>query len=414
MEMKVETIISPWRTSFLSRFSANQQLILDVAGMVLIIGCVSWLFRRSDPAWLDVNPSPWLLIPLLSGFRYGFREGMTAALVGAACSVLLTCLTNQANVFTLLSGNAIHYTSYLAAGGVAGFARNLLTDRTPELENEIRLLQAELNRKGAALSLLRENEVQLKQSLLLHNADFASLSDELVRIFKIRDDKEAIPEVLLLLQKTFGVLAGAIYIESKPGKLNRVAVIEDEEFELPESLGTGEKMLALALRRKKLVTCRHLWDQTSPNRKARYLAVVPVSCGKAYLVIRRMKLESISWDNFGRIETVLNYWMGGRCIETQPVSKTEFDQALESAIKLRDDFGVPGHVIQFGGTGAIAHHAAKLNMPGYYSTIGEDLCVIVMEGKKEARAFGETIATSLPSPPAKYDILSLDALHGKK
>lgn len=399
------------KVSILQQIFRIRHLFFDVMTMVLVIGGVSLFLRRFDPAWLQINPSPWLLIPLLIGFRYGFWPGINAGAIAAISSGILALLVEQGGIFSVFAKHAVHYASFLGVGGVAGFARYLLTDRTSELEQKLAVLEEDLQRKDSALSLYRENEIQLKQSLLLHNAEFVSLSDELVEILKIQDDKESVSRLLAMLQNGFGIFSCAIYVGKDAKSLQRVAVAGSEEA-LPDTVKSREPMIHLAQQKNAMVTCKHLWDSGAGNTDSPYLAVIPMGGVKSLLVIHRMKLESINWDNFGRIESILNYWGGGRG-RSHRVEEGEFNRALDTAIKLRDDLGVPGYVVQFEKNNAVADSVANLAMPGYYSELASKLCVIVLDGKNSAASFGDKVARSLNDPSMKYDILTLESAQNR-
>lgn len=407
--MKTGAKTSVDRSTPLARFFLNRYLILDTVLIGLLIGVPSWMFRRADPAWYDFNPSPWLLVPLLIGFRYGFWKGISAGIVAGVVTALLVCLPNVENIPGLIAENAVHYASYLGVGGFAGFARHLILDRVPDLERENELLKNELSRNHAALALFRENEILLKQSLLLHNAEFVSLSDELEKLLLIKDDQSALENLMGLMESRFSILAGGLYIEKQTGRLDRIAATSGSEGEMPGSIKSKDSMVALAMKSKRLVTCRDLWDVASVKSNSPFLAVIPVGGGKAYLAIRRMKLSAITWDNFGRLEALLTYWMCNRDAQGQVVDKRDFDRALENAITLRDDFGVPGYVVQFKGSKNVTETVSQMAFSGYYSEMGAQLCVIVMEGKNGAAAFGEKIKDKIKGVTVQYEVLSLES-----
>ncbi|MEY4199785.1 MAG: hypothetical protein RLZZ265_1525, partial [Verrucomicrobiota bacterium] len=49
-----------------------------IAGLLLI---VNGFFAPRDFGWLHLHPTPWLLLPVLMGCRYGFGSGMAGAAV---------------------------------------------------------------------------------------------------------------------------------------------------------------------------------------------------------------------------------------------------------------------------------------------------------------------------------------------
>ena len=181
------------------------------------------------------------MLPLVIGFRYGFWQGVIAALFGVGSSLILGSIAGDRPFHQIFTDHVFHYLAFPGVAGLAGFARYLLGDATAELEKEVRLLKEEHLRKDAALSLYRENEILLKQSLLLHNAEFVSVTDEMLELFQEESDEKTGLRLLKLLSRNFGLLAGGFYEHSNNEELTRIAVSPGEEDELPLSLDRKEK-----------------------------------------------------------------------------------------------------------------------------------------------------------------------------
>ncbi len=65
-----------------------KSIALDAAVVAAAIVGANLLFDRAHPGWTNLNPSPYLLLPLLLGGRYGFLPGILAGLTASALIVL--------------------------------------------------------------------------------------------------------------------------------------------------------------------------------------------------------------------------------------------------------------------------------------------------------------------------------------
>lgn len=63
-------------------------IALDAAVAAAAIVGANLLFDRAHPGWTNLNPSPYLLLPILLGGRYGFMPGILAGLTASALIVL--------------------------------------------------------------------------------------------------------------------------------------------------------------------------------------------------------------------------------------------------------------------------------------------------------------------------------------
>jgi hypothetical protein len=58
--------------------------LLDTVVIGGVLTAINWLTGRADPGWMLLNPTPWLLLPLLVGARYGLWAGTMAGGLAAA------------------------------------------------------------------------------------------------------------------------------------------------------------------------------------------------------------------------------------------------------------------------------------------------------------------------------------------
>ena len=57
------------------------QVLPRVAALFGLLALVNWMVSPADPGWLSLNPTPWLVLPVLFGVRYGVACGFGAGLL---------------------------------------------------------------------------------------------------------------------------------------------------------------------------------------------------------------------------------------------------------------------------------------------------------------------------------------------
>ncbi|NDE97545.1 MAG: hypothetical protein EB034_04595, partial [Verrucomicrobia bacterium] len=69
---------------------------LDLAVLTGLLLIVNGIFAPRDIGWTHLHPTPWLLLPILMGCRYGFGSGMAGA--GVAILAVAFGFLQQAEV----------------------------------------------------------------------------------------------------------------------------------------------------------------------------------------------------------------------------------------------------------------------------------------------------------------------------
>ena len=69
---------------------------LDLAVLAGLLLAVNGFFAARDIGWTHLHPTPWLLLPILMGCRYGFASGMAGA--GVAILAVTIGFFQQAEV----------------------------------------------------------------------------------------------------------------------------------------------------------------------------------------------------------------------------------------------------------------------------------------------------------------------------
>jgi len=191
--------VSGWRTA-----------LRDGALLLIPLAAANWFLARSDPGWQGINPTPWLVLPLVLGGRSGTVAGLVGALWATAGVLGLLAAAGDPSPGAFFSNNSPYFLALLAAGAVGAIIHHLGAGPARRLRRKNLDLSSRNARLEEAAALYRANEAGLQEALLLHGAETAALSGEIQRLFsgargRFDDD------LLSLLEREFGVVSAAIY-----------------------------------------------------------------------------------------------------------------------------------------------------------------------------------------------------------
>ena len=357
--------------SSLSRFSLGRpwQDVVAIGGGLALLNLLT---VPSDLGWLSLNPSPWIVLPLLTGARYGFRWGF---LSGAVASLLLlgTLLLTQRDV---VAAHSLFFLALPALGLLAGEAHSLLAVRVPEREASVEVLTALTPRPadpGADPRVAEIAQVQLPEPPAGPEAEPATLELQLRGLFE-PGTGPFFPNLLRLLQANAGVTDAALYL-IEGNSLTRTALLGTAEA-LPDSLPLSDTGIAhLAVTRQSLVTCRQVWS-TVPAQHSPWLAALPwpVSSGASrnLLLIHRMDGNAVNWRTFSRIQMICRWvaqFMELRQLDglSDPtagplvVTPEIFRRTAADAAAAYREHSLPSTVVAFRlASGSTPEHAARL------------------------------------------------------
>jgi hypothetical protein len=333
-----------------------------------VLALLNLLTAPHDPGWLALNPSPWLLLPLLTGTRYGFRWGFlsgTVASLGALACLLIT----KGDI----AAHSLFFLALPTIGLLAGEAHALFATRLAERDDAVESLTTQRDHLGADLEVAEDARHQLQERLALLNADTAALDLQLRALFE-PGAGPVFPHLLRVLRDTAGVTDAALY-QIDGGQLSRTAVLGAAEA-LPESLPLAETEIAhLAVTRGSLVTCRQVWA-TVPAQNSPWLAALPwpTASGPSHylLLVHRMNFSSVNWRTFSRIQMICRWvaqFMELRRLDgsSEPaagpliVTPEVFRRAAADAAAAHREHSLPSTTVAFRlAPGATAEHAARL------------------------------------------------------
>lgn len=287
-------------------------------GLVVLgfIFAFNGLFGRSDPGWFNLNPTPWLLLPGFLGARYGLKAGLAGAIAAGVTTLIWRYASHNTQGDGFVQRHAFYFLSLAGAALAGGFAQNIVSRQAEQLLSSSEQLKHDLQSACLTSELLRRDRDRLQEILLIHNAAFSSLSEDLERVAASGPGKWE-SEFLTLLRKRFSVRGAAIYTASRSRELHLAACSgKSDLFDTILSQGEASPVVRKALESGQMVTCRHLWDEVE-GKADDVLAAFPASFPEnadSILVVKRMDFDQIHWDNLTRIE---NVWLWVSCIKAR-------------------------------------------------------------------------------------------------
>lgn len=306
-----------------SRLSLPRSAYLDAAviGAILIVINIFVDFR--DFGLLKLIPSPFFLLPVLLGARYGFGAGVTGGLLAAIWIVGGRVLLLNGNVREEVLGNAFLLASMFLSGALTGeiqmyFQRMLDRSRASEKEMEGRI-----QRMGTNLNALRDSRDELERTLATKDNVFLMLNSEIRRLYTYSERDRFRALLLLLGRQAKATEASCYLVEPDKDVLEKVACIGDESA-MPATINLHDvDMVRLAVRRKSVVSVPDIWDM-SENQETRCLIAQPLvnSLGEvlAVIVVTSLPFSQMNGNTVRAIEVIAN-------LATQVIEVTRGDES---------------------------------------------------------------------------------------
>lgn len=261
-----------WRDTFRPRSA-----LIDAAVLAALVAGANLLFARSHLGWTNLNPSPYLLLPLLLGGRYGFLAG---GLAGAATSVIVAVgqMLSEPTSFRLALSSAPYlHVSFLFAGGLAGELFGWFRRERAQAEAQLEKLQTSVRRLDSDVRYLRGVKDELDRVVASRDGEVSTLDAELRRLYVSSGD-DLPSAVLHFLKRQVRLTDAALYtVESPAGPWRRIALV-GRDNDLPPSLGPADSAVArLALERNSVVTLPELLQRREPPANEHVLLAAPLS-----------------------------------------------------------------------------------------------------------------------------------------
>ncbi len=290
-----------------------KSILLDAALIGGLLVGLNALFDRSQLGWTNFNPSPYLLLPLLIGGRYGFTAGLLSG-VGTSLVVLaLQSFGGAGSPSAALAQAPYLHASFLFLGGIAGELYGWFRRERAQAAAQLEKLQTSVRRLDADVSYLRGVKDELDRAVAARDGEVSTLDAELRRLYAA--SREDLPSATLaFLRRQVRLTDAALYaIPSGEGALTRLALIGRDNH-LPESLGRkASAVVRLAIERSSLVTLPELLQQREPSCEDPILLAAPLrdAAGKtlAVLVVSGMPFISFTAQT-GNLISLICGWAG--------------------------------------------------------------------------------------------------------
>lgn len=256
------------------RFRVARSAWIDTAVLAGLLVLLNGFLAPADFGWLQLDPSPYLLLPVLIGCRYGFLSGVLAGVTGMAIVSVGLVRLESITFAEALQEHGFFLGALIFIGGVCGEIQHSFRKRELQASVENENLHARLKKLDTDLFLLREAKAELERLMATRDAELSTLDSEIRRLFD-SEGNELFENLLLLLNRQVRITDAGLYLLGDEDQLTRKALLGTGEF-LPESIQANEiEMVAMALKHRTSVTIPEFWQKDIKVHK-NYLLVAPL------------------------------------------------------------------------------------------------------------------------------------------
>lgn len=295
-----------------------KSIALDAALVAAGLVGANLIFDRAHPGWTDLNPSPYFLLPLILGGRYGF---VTGVLCGLAASVLILAqqrlfagsLAEPWSLSRTLAASPYLHLSFVFVGGIAGELFGWFRRERFQTEAQMEKLTTSVRRLDSDVRYLRGVKDELDRVVASRDGEVSALDTELRRLYAC--SVEDLPsEVLQFLKRQVRLADAAIYtVGADDAPLLRLAFIGRDQH-LPAALvRTVSPVVQLALDRASLVALPEILQQRDPPAHERVLIAAPLSDAdarpRALLVVTGLPFISFTTQSTNLVALICD-WAG--------------------------------------------------------------------------------------------------------
>ncbi len=254
-----------------------KSVALDAILLAAVLFGANWLFDRAHPGWTNLNPSPYLLLPLLIGGRYGFFAGVLAG-VGAAVLVGLQQVAGQGGALRAVWEQSPYlYAGLVFCGAIAGELFGWFRRERAQSEAQLEKAQTSVRKLDADVRYLRGVKDELDRVVAARDGEVSALDSELRRLYSCNVD-DLPGEVLQFLKRQVRLADAALYdVPAEGGPMRRIAAI-GRDAHLPLTLEPNAgAVVRLALERSSLVTLPEILRRGEPPPTEPTLVAAPLA-----------------------------------------------------------------------------------------------------------------------------------------
>lgn len=279
-----------------------------VLGIVLI--CINLVFSESDPGWLSVNPSPYLLVSVLVGARYG----STAAFYTACTSVVVILLLAQfaerpMPVRLFLAEHTYLLFSFFLFGVLSGEVHAFFRRKSERFHFLYEEARDRLRKLDADIKKIAQINNKLQREVLNSDNQTFSLDIEIRGLYECPTEDLWI-KTLLVLNRMERITNAAVYSLPADGTLNRLAILGKDKV-LPMQLELDSYLIIQkALRTRQVVAIPEVLGDSSAEREP-FLFVMPLrdvdDTVIALAIVAEMPFMSFHPRNLRRIDLIASW-----------------------------------------------------------------------------------------------------------
>jgi hypothetical protein len=246
---------------------------VDALVLALIVAGLNFWLAPADPGWLELNPSPYFLLPLLIGGRFGFLSGIGAGVLAAAIILAGQFWLQKVNPVSSLLAERYIYCCLLLIGGICGELQHFFNSRLEQFADGQKTLEQRLKKLDNELYFLREAKGEVDRIIATHDSGLSTLDTEVRELYLVNDD-QFYQQVLALLNRQAHVADAAIYLLGKDHQLTRQALMGNENSLPPQLVLSETEMVLFAMERKTAVSIAEFW-KLGASRPEPYLICLP-------------------------------------------------------------------------------------------------------------------------------------------
>jgi len=247
---------------------------VDAMVLAVILVALNLWITPTDPGWLKINPSPYLLLPLLMGGRFGFLPGIGAGFLSVIMIMAAQYWLKKVDPISSLHAERYIYSCLVLTGGICGELQHFFNGKLKHLTGIQATFDQRITKLDNELYLLREAKLEVDRIIATHDSGLSALDTEIRELYLVNDE-QFYQQVLALLNRQAHVADAAIYLIQPGHQLVRQAIIGNENF-LPQELAPSDaEMALLAIEKKTAVSISEFW-KLGATRPEPYLICLPI------------------------------------------------------------------------------------------------------------------------------------------
>jgi hypothetical protein len=286
-----------WLQQYLRLQAVSGQVMLrDGVILLILLFAANWVIAYDDLGWIERHPSPYFLLPILMGCRYGFPAGAGSGTAAMIVMALAHGYIKEIALPTVFADHLYLFFCLPLSGGICGEIQEFFALRIGQQTRLLDHIQKRTQRLDEENYLLRAAKQEVENTLVTLNAEVSTLDFEIRRLYESLDE-EIFSNLLNLLSRWARIQQAAVYHYQEGQILRRLAFI-GAPGEFPLEMPEGKnRLVVLALEKKTIVTLAHLWNPFFVPTTD-YLMAVPLVARQehvmAVLVVARMPFTTLN------------------------------------------------------------------------------------------------------------------------